>query len=58
MKCPKCNVELDFYDCFDLNDYGDCVVTNIVGGCPNCDKEYTWERHYTLVYEGNLEESN
>ena len=57
MKCPNCDVELDFYDCIDTDNHNERIIEYIVGGCPKCNTEYQWERVYKFVGECCLEES-
>ena len=40
MKCPKCNYELEVFDMYDTEHYGEWYVEQFVGGCPICGKEY------------------
>lgn len=56
MNCPKCKTELEIDDTYDYECDGDFFYEKVVGGCPNCGKEYQWELVYQYYGEENLVE--
>ena len=55
-KCPTCNVEIDFYEHYDLEDDGAEIYAKASGCCPKCGKDYKWEEHFAFIGFFNLEE--
>lgn len=44
LKCPHCEVEIEWDDTIDINYDDDCITLNQVGHCPECDRDYQWEK--------------
>lgn len=51
MKCPHCCEVLEEDDCFDMDLVSDYVIKReIVGHCPECNREYQWTENFE--YQG------
>ena len=48
-KCPYCNVDLECDDIYDQMSGGECYVDLCAGHCPQCNKEFRWERVYDCI---------
>ena len=53
--CPHCKVELELDDTYDMDYDEEGITLRQVGHCPNCDKEYQWERSATCVQWANTD---
>lgn len=56
MKCPHCEVELKIYDRYDIEFGRDEVTECYLGECPECGREFEWEKCYKFYEEKNLVE--
>ena len=45
LKCPHCNVELEVDDTYDIDYDDDGMTLYQVGACPECGREYQWEKN-------------
>ena len=54
MKCPYCNEDLEIDEWFNNFFNEDLSVLYVTGWCPNCLKNFNWERHYILKEEKGL----
>lgn len=55
MKCPHCNVMLEEDDCYDMDLVSDTVINReIVGHCPECEREYQWTERFEYQGSGDL----
>lgn len=48
-KCLICGIELEVDDTYDMEYDEEGIIIRQVGHCPNCDKEYQWERSAACV---------
>ena len=54
MKCPHCNVVLEEDDCFDMDFASDdIIIRELVGHCPECNREYQWSERF--AYQGSAD---
>jgi hypothetical protein len=47
--CPHCNTEIELDDTCDMDYDEEGITLCQVGHCPNCDKEYQWERSAACI---------
>lgn len=55
-KCPYCNVELEYEERMDSQNYGDYYSERWTGYCPQCNKTFNWSEIYTYSNYEELEE--
>lgn len=56
MKCPYSKVELEIEDMYDVEHGDEWCTEYFVGHCPECKKEFQWERKFKYYSEDNLVE--
>ena len=57
MNCPICGKEFEDIESFDWSNSEEKFIEYCCGHCPNCNKEFQWERHYSFAFETTPEES-
>ena len=48
-KCPHCNAILETDDTYDMDYDYEGIVLQMVGHCPECNREYQWEESAVCV---------
>ena len=54
-KCIHCGTVIQEIKCIKLSLENDHIIAEKVGGCPNCEAEYSWEEKYTYSESYGLE---
>lgn len=53
-KYPHCNAELETDDCYNTDFVSEIKIVNeIIGHCPECNREYLWSEEYE--YSGSYD---
>lgn len=54
-KCPHCCVTLEVDDTYDMDYDDEGIVLRQVGHCPECEREYQWEKSAVCVQWANTD---
>ncbi len=55
LKCPQCGSnEIDYYDCYDTESYGDEIVQSWSGCCMQCRAPLCWEEIFIFDRVNNI----
>ena len=56
--CPYCGEELDYDEQVETYYEGESFSTKWRGGCPPCNRNFTWWENYTLTSIEDMTEGN
>ena len=56
--CLTCGGRVDPFDCLDIEDQGDKVITFKVGECDHCGNHYQWHEEYHYVGYRDVEQTH
>lgn len=54
--CPICSTELEYDEQEETYYEGDSFSTKWRGGCPTCNRNFTWWENYTLTSIEDIQE--
>ena len=53
-KCPYCNEYVENTEVYHVvdNAFDGTTVHYVLGTCPKCKREFQWEEHYEMIFNG------